>query len=412
MSKKTFKYAFILGHVPELSRQEIIRVLGYLSVGFTETLADSGIFIIETEQELDITALQEKLGGTIKIAVILSQASGDNLQENIEKVIQALSSSVEKKFQFGFSLYGHVAVKDFQAIGLTAKRKILALRSSKSEGGKEAGINARFVVSKEKALSSVIVKKEHLIGNGLDLVIIESNGEYLLGQTLTVQDFRDYSERDYGRPQRDDKAGMLPPKLAKIMINLAQAGPDEVILDPFCGSGTILQEALLMGYKNLIGSDISAKAAEASKNNVSWLKTKYQINIEQVKVYELDVRNLSHKITAESVGAIVTEPYLGEMQASKIRNQNLKELASFYCQSLKEFYKVLKPHGTAVMILPVIEGQRMDILESVARIGFNLDVLSDSQRPADRSFSEGRGSIIYGREGQRVEREIFVFKKK
>ena len=57
-----------------------------------------------------------------------------------------------------------------------------------------------------------------------------------LGQTLVVQPFKVLSKRDFGRPARDDHSGMLPPKLAQIMINLARRNDDistKTILDPF-----------------------------------------------------------------------------------------------------------------------------------------------------------------------------------
>ncbi len=400
------KYAFFLGHVPALSRREIIRTLEHESIKFREVLSTEEVFLIEADKELDVRPLQARLGGVIKIANIINYATRDNLEESVEKLITTQSLKLlvpsagpfsglevegkDKKFQFGFSLYGNVAVKDFQNIGLTVKRKL-----------KERGINARFVVSKEKALSSVIVKKERLIDQGLDLVIVESQGQYYLGQTFTIQDFKDYSARDYGRPSRDHKSGMLPPKLAKIMINLAGAKPADTILDPFCGSGTVLQEALMLGYKNLIGSDISAKAVEDAKNNLNWLKIKYQLEIERVKIYELDVRNLEHKVGLGSVDTIITEPYLGEQENSKLKTKSLEKLGELYIDAFSQFYKVLKTGGRVVIVLPIIQGQKMEILSQIEKIGFTLDKLDDSER----------GSIIYGREGQRVEREIFVFKK-
>ena len=103
---------------------------------------------------------------------------------------------------------------------------------------------------------------------------------------MAVQPFEEFGARDYARPSRDDLSGMLPPKLAKIMINLAQAKENSLILDTFCGSGTILQEALIMGYLNLIGFDSSPKAIKDSQANLEWLADKYDLNITKVELYE------------------------------------------------------------------------------------------------------------------------------
>ncbi|MCB9806812.1 hypothetical protein H6768_02830 [Candidatus Peribacteria bacterium] len=46
--------------------------------------------------------------------------------------------------------------------------------------------------------------------------------------------------------------GMMPPKIAQIMINLATKGDKKVaIWDPFCGLGTTLIEAFHGGWKCL-----------------------------------------------------------------------------------------------------------------------------------------------------------------
>jgi len=52
-----------------------------------------------------------------------------------------------------------------------------------------------------------------------------------LAQTLTCQDFRAYEIRDFKRPVRDIKRGMIPLRLAKIMLNLADEG--KIILKSF-----------------------------------------------------------------------------------------------------------------------------------------------------------------------------------
>ena len=146
-------------------------------------------------------------------------------------------------------------------------------------------ISSRFVISKEKTLSSVVVTQNKLLTRGIEVVLAADGDNILIGETLAVQPFKDLSLRDYGRPVRDDLSGMLPPKLAQIMINLAQVDPEKaVIIDPFCGTGTILSEAVVLGYKNLFGSDISLKAVEDTRKNISWLKELYKIGDFKLKL--------------------------------------------------------------------------------------------------------------------------------
>jgi len=67
---------------------------------------------------------------------------------------------------------------------------------------------------------------------------------FTVAQTVWIQDIESYTERDIDR-DRSMTVGMMPPKIAQIMISLGTQGKkDTVIWDPFCGLGTTLIEAL------------------------------------------------------------------------------------------------------------------------------------------------------------------------
>ena len=84
---------------------------------------------------------------------------------------------------------------------------------------------------------------------------------------MWIQDIEGYSERDIGR-ERSMTVGMMPPKLAQMMINMATKGNMLRIWDPFCGLGTTLIEAHNAGYSHLTGSDISAEMVQETKKNI------------------------------------------------------------------------------------------------------------------------------------------------
>lgn len=66
----------------------------------------------------------------------------------------------------------------------------------------------------------------------------------MIGQTVWVQDIDAYSQRDMGR-ERSMVVGMMPPKLAQMMINFATKGDKKLqIWDSFCGLGTTLIESI------------------------------------------------------------------------------------------------------------------------------------------------------------------------
>ncbi|MEK7167534.1 MAG: RsmD family RNA methyltransferase, partial [Patescibacteria group bacterium] len=270
------QYIFILGNNPELSQAEIISVLPQ-----AKTLSKDREFLVLENDEMDTKELMDKLGGTVKIGKVLGREINES---QILEIASSLPS--DKRFNFGFSFYRMKPVNP----GLRIK-KIL----------KEKNVRSRLVVSREPVLSSVIVTKEKCH----DFLVLPG----YFGLTAAVQDFKDYGLKDFGRPASDPYSGMLPPKVAKMMINLLGLDlKEKTLLDPFCGSGTVLAEAIILGSKKVIGLDISAKAVSDAKENIAWTLKTFALNT-QVRIEQSDVKNLSQK--AERIDAIVTEPYLG-----------------------------------------------------------------------------------------------------
>ena len=62
----------------------------------------------------------------------------------------------------------------------------------------------------------------------------------------------------------------MMPKLARCMVNLSRARPGELVLDPFCGTGSIIIEAALMGCQ-VVGADISPRMAFGCLLNMRFL---------------------------------------------------------------------------------------------------------------------------------------------
>jgi len=418
------QYFFILGQNKNLSIAEIAGKFANAADFVNAELAD-GVLIVESKKELNPSIMLNELGGTVKIGEVLK--SIDNLGcINAKEIIALLSLKDKKKVFFGFSPYGFLnntkLAKQIQKLALILKKEL-----------KERGFASRWVTSKEPQLSSVIVKKNRLLEQGAEIIFIQASNTLYLGKTLAVQEFADYSFRDYNRPARDQHSGMLPPKLAKIMVNLAGAEKSDAILDPFCGSGTILSEAAMLGYQKLIGTDISQKAISDSRKNLEWLERNYHFlchceprrrrgvaisRINQVKYLLLksDVSYLSQKIALNSVSASVTEPYLGPTKILKSEEEAKKviaELSELYPKSFGEFKKVLKPQAKIVITLPILKIKnklfQLPVLDEIERRGFKTEPFLPPSWPADLVQTTARGSIIYSRPDQHVLREIFIF---
>jgi tRNA (guanine6-N2)-methyltransferase len=87
--------------------------------------------------------------------------------------------------------------------------------------------------------------------------------ELLLGIRLSDERMR---HRDYKIAHRP---GSLRPAVAAAMAWLSDPRDDDILLDPFCGVGTVLIERAHLGrYRNLIGSDRDPGAIRAARENI------------------------------------------------------------------------------------------------------------------------------------------------
>ncbi len=220
-------------------------------------------------------------------------------------------------------------------------------------------------------------------------------------KTVAVQDLYYWTEKDYGRPAIDPRSGMMPPKIARTMLNLAipQDPTSLTICDPFCGSGTILVEALDMGC-TVIGSDLSKKAVNASRANCDWFLKKHQLT-NQYTVFEADAVHISNQQIPKEVDAIVFEGYLGPPSPEYNRIPNImKGMEKMYRGVFKHLYSFIKPGGLLVCALP-----EFSVNERVK----NLDTVIDWTQTLGYTRC---AQFTYGRPQAIVKRSIYILQKK
>ena len=135
----------------------------------------------------------------------------------------------------------------------------------------------------------------------------------------------------------------------------------------------------------------------------------YDIKDVKLKILVKNVTNLSKFIKANLAEAIITEPFLGPQRGLidfKTVARNLEEL---YSLALKEFQIVLHSGGRVVMIWPMFYGQK-PITPNYN--GFKmLNMIPEELRSSEFIKKHYRETIIYGRPGQKVYREIVVLEK-
>ena len=339
------------------------------------------------------------MGGTIKLATKLEK-----------KPIDFLQSLPDGKITLGISDYSKDAKK------VLAQKEALKLKKILTRHGR----SVRVVENKDVVLSTATSLHNGLSGkNERKVELITINDEWF--KVVGIQDIDAYSRRDQARPARDAKVGMLPPKLAQILINLCgNLKSGATVLDPFCGTGVLLQEALLMGYY-AYGTDLSERMVDYSEKNLKWLIgmngsgfTSYGFgglknhSEETFKKYRVSQGDATDYKWQQPIDAVACEGYLGRPFSKVPTGIELKKEEQTCSEIVLGFLKNLASQIVAqtpvVMAIPAWLNEdgtykRLEILDEIDKLGYNVG-------------NKTREGLLYCREGQIVARDILILRKK
>ncbi|MBR3332197.1 hypothetical protein IKG28_01020 [Candidatus Saccharibacteria bacterium] len=366
--------------------------------------------ILGRQPEISIAELEatnfctdiDRLGGTQKLAVKLEQ-----------KPLEFLQSLPDGKITLGVSDYSKNA-SPRAAKTEALKLKQILVRHSRS---------VRVVESKTAALSTATSLHNGLSGkNPRKIELINTDDGWY--RTIGVQDIDAYTRRDQARPARDAKVGMLPPKLAQILINLCGPLPaGSRILDPFCGTGVILQEALLMGY-TAYGTDLSERMIEYTRRNLKWFSDEHRdqrgagaaspvttgasVARSEENHFTVSTGDATKYQWDQPIDAVACEGYLGAPMSQipteiKLKEQK-QECSSIILGFLKNLLPQIKKNTPVIIAAPAWlrengQYERLNIIDEIENMGYNVKDIS-------------REGLLYHRDDQIVARDIIILRKK
>ena len=413
----------ILGRQPALGMAELERLYGPDAVRwFSDTAAtvDTTLFSIDS------------LGGTQKagrVVLDLPRADWRDVSTKITHTYARTWARSEGKITLGISAYGFsIPPREVQRVGLALKSQL-----------KKNGVSLRLIPNTDTALNTATShhNKLGLSANKVELLVVRSrNGRVVVAESTGAQNITAYARRDQGRPKRDAFVGMLPPKLAQIMINLAtprhlsqpfllppvpvanapagsdrqEAGrPDDShqyrILDPFCGTGVVLQEAALMGYR-AYGTDLSDKMIDYSRENLDWLATLQHRPVE----YTLHQGDATSTTWQPPIDAVVCESYLGQPFSAPPSPSKLEQVRGNCNHIVSEFLKNIAAQITPGIPLCIAvpawrdangDFHHLPLLRQLDTLGYNRVALKNVKDE----------ELLYYREDQVVARELLVLVK-
>ena len=393
------KYVAIAGRQPLISLAEIQALYDKAARLVGKKLV---FFEINEDGEENISPDINRLGGSLKL--------GRFFDTDFSKLAKFLvTAHPEGKINLGISDFSK------QKKSGLAKQKSMELKRNLARMGR----SVRVITSNEPEISSATAHHNQLGEKAGCFEIFLIDREIYL--SLGTQNITAYTERDQARPARDAKVGMLPPKLAQILINLCGKLPEGTrVLDPFCGTGVVLQEAAIMGYVPY-GTDLNERMVEYSKKNLSWLFN--ERNQKRFKILPDLIQKKDQILNAISVGdatsftwegeidAVAFEGYLGAPMSKppvdikfKTEKAKCREIAIGF---LKNITPQIKSGTPVVMALPAWLRENgkyagLNILDEIQEMGYNFEKFQDLSQ----------SDLLYYREGQIVAREIIVIRKR
>ena len=291
------KYLFILGRNIELSVAEVKAFFRRNDFSFKEIgLIDNGL-LIDLDKNLPHNAI-DGLGGVISIGQVLASGKAEEIFDELDK--KAIYFGEENKLNYVLFNFN---AKDLNDISFYLKQKFKKEKLKATEKNLTGNVKLQGGQFIPNVASKNIDEQYFIFENHFGRIIQKSNYEKI-------------EERDMNKPIRRNELS-ISPRLAKILINLAEVKSGEKLLDPFCGIGVILEEALLQNIQ-VVGIDKDRKTIANAKENLKWFKF-------DEGHYKL-IWDDSSKTRIGRVQAIATEPELGELQKETPSKEKAKEI--------------------------------------------------------------------------------------
>lgn len=441
----------ILGRQPALGMAELEKLYGSESVRwFSDTSA-----LVDTD-ELSIA----RLGGTVKAGRVVAELPRGDWRQASMRLVRAYARAwveFDGKITLGISAYGFsVSPREVQKTGIVLKQKLKGSKAS-----------LRLLPNATPALSTAAAhhNKLGLASNKVELLVIRArSGKIIIAESTGAQNITAYARRDQERPKRDAFVGMLPPKLAQMMINLAspkvevgtapravtragvtaesrpaaatskhlqpelQATPghdlklgakpfasgggrdgeqnNARLLDPFCGTGVLLQEAALLGY-SVYGTDLSDKMIDFTQQNLQWLADSHRLNVDAT-LHQGDAMTTKW---SGPISAVACETYLGQPFSAPPSPAKLAEVRKncdhIISTFLKNIASQLAPGTPLCVAVPAWRAQdgsftHLPLAGKLEQLGF-----------AQHEFKNvTKKDLLYYREDQVVARELLVLTRR
>ncbi len=443
------EYIFILGSNWLLSIAELLVHLE--DQGFKAGVKDFSrkaviLGIADDVNDEQLTGIQSALGGCFKtgravaaydhgMAKAAFPTKGRIIQKDRKKLLgcpwisDVWKTVGDQRIRFGMSTYPmwndtSVNLKRFTiALDEEVKERLATLGAKKVDYFVYEGPDKRKPDRLNTALwPQTLVKYGLLDSPNAEILAVFTQKSLYIGKTVAAYDSISQQRRDETRPYVSAEISTSP-KICRTLLNLAGAKAGDTILDPFCGSGTILMEAALLGM-SCVGIDTDAKAVEGSKNNMKWLENELgrKLKYEMIKG---DAREAATLVQSK-VDAAAFEPHLGpaysEQPGKREAEKSIRELSTLYRDAISSIGSCLKVNGRIGMTLPVINSRdgivRVDLGRLLSKTDFSViplllkgSIMNKALLDEKTGIKTNRPRLPERKRGQIMQREVIMLSR-
>ena len=258
-------------------------------------------------------------------------------------------SPTNPKNSYEIALKNFIKQCNIDLIGISHNLKHSKYKSFKIlpvDGNSPVSINFDLVKKVEDQIEQGLHLKVDIRKHDCDVILSRrSEGLFLL---LFKLSYNRVTEKTLNK-------GELRPELCHILAWISDLQPNDIIIDPFCGHGSIPKEIVKnFKYNMLFASDIDDTL-------ISKLKLEFKKNKKNLFIKQRDALNLAY-FEDNFFDKIITDPPWNMYHAEK------GDFSIFYKKMLVEFYRILKPRG----ICTILMGNVIDFEKALDNHKFSL----------------------------------------
>ncbi len=382
------KYFFVLGRNPSLSEAELLSYFEKEQIRTLSHKLKSNAIVVDVDNELKLKEMMNELGGVIAGGRVIFSGEVKKISEEIRK----------KPIYFGrdnkvvYSVLDYANEEDFSEILDAIKFNFREERLKARYKGVSGTIKLQNGDVVQGSPEKIVLRDMNYF------VFSDDENKYMsFGCIEASYDSSEAEKKDMQKPYRREELA-ISPRLARILINLSQTKKKETLVDPFCGIGVILGEAMLKGI-NVVGIEIERNAANNARQNIEWLRKNYKVDSES-KVINDD----SRKSKIQEFSGIATEPSLGELMTKLPARNKAESITSEFEELIiaviNNIKKYMKRGGKIAFTSPMIKSQRGSVSCNFERICYETRMRLYEIKNSNIKFpiKEFRREQIVGRE--------------